>query len=83
MKKIFLLLIPVIALFSCHQTNDKEKKQMVMDMSDSVASCCIKDGIFYHISSGYDNPHKALMPLKMAAMMAMDKDVILILISKR
>ncbi len=40
-------------------------------------SCCAnKDGIFLHISSGYDNPHKVLMELKMASMMFMDKDVI-------
>jgi predicted peroxiredoxin len=79
MKKLLIFLIPVMGILSCNQSNDKEKKQIVMDMSDSAAACCVRDGVFYHISSGYNNPHKALMPLKMAAMMAMDKDVILYL----
>ena len=49
---------------------------MVMK-ADSTKSCCAtKDGLFLHISSGYENPHKVLMALKMAVMMSMDKDVV-------
>ncbi len=35
-----------------------------------------KDGVFIHITAGYDDPHRLLMPLKMATIMAADKDVI-------
>jgi predicted peroxiredoxin len=36
----------------------------------------MRDGVFIHISEGYNDPHRVLMPLKMATMMAMDKDVL-------
>jgi len=35
------------------------------------------DGVFIHISEGYNDAHKALMPLKMATIMANDKDVLI------
>ena len=35
-----------------------------------------RDGVFIHISSGPDNPHKVLMALKMAELMAADRDVL-------
>ena len=77
MKKIIVLILAVFALVSCKQAEDKKGENGQMGMkTDSAMSCCTKDGIFLHISSGYDNPHKALMALKMAAMMSMDKDVL-------
>ncbi len=36
-----------------------------------------KDGVFIHISEGYEDAHRALMPLKMATIMADDKDVLI------
>jgi predicted peroxiredoxin len=36
----------------------------------------VRDGIFIHITGSYNDPHRVLMPLKMAVMMSMDKDVI-------
>lgn len=36
-----------------------------------------KDGLFLHITTSYDNPHRLLMPLKMATMMAKDKAVLI------
>jgi predicted peroxiredoxin len=36
----------------------------------------VRDGMFIHISESYNDPHRVLMPLKMAVMMSMDKDVI-------
>jgi predicted peroxiredoxin len=35
-----------------------------------------KDGVFLHIKSGPDHPHSVLMGLRMAQMMATDKDVL-------
>jgi predicted peroxiredoxin len=36
----------------------------------------VRDGILIHISSGPENTHKVVMALKMATIMAMDKDVL-------
>ncbi len=36
-----------------------------------------KEGIFLHISTSYDNPHRLLMPLKMATLMAPEKAVLI------
>lgn len=44
---------------------------MMKAMPDSV-----RDGVFIHITESYNDPHRVLMPLKMATMMAMDKDVL-------
>jgi len=43
---------------------------------NSVVTGPVKDGVFIHITECYDDPHRALMPLKMATMMAADKDVL-------
>ena len=78
MKKFLLLFAMVFALISCKQAEDKKSEHEMEGMkTDSVASCCsTKDGLFIHISSGYDNPHKVLMALKMAAMVSMEEDVL-------
>ena len=36
-----------------------------------------RDGVFLHIASGYDNPHRVLMALKMAEIMSDSKDVLI------
>jgi predicted peroxiredoxin len=78
MKKIIFLILALFALVACKQVEDKKTENGMAGMkADSVKSCCVaKDGVFLHISSGYDNPHKVLMALKMAVMMSMDKDVV-------
>jgi len=47
------------------------------DMSALVKPEKHKDGIFLHVSSGYDNPHKASMALSLAVKMSETKDVAL------
>ena len=78
MKKIIVLLFALLAMISCKQATEQKSDHDHMAMkTDSISSCCTtKDGVFIHISSGYDNPHKVLMALKMASMMAMDEDVL-------
>jgi len=78
MKKYLFLITLFITMVSCKQAEDKKSDHDMTGMkTDSVASCCaVKDGLFLHISSGYDNPHKVLMALKMAAMMSMDENVL-------
>jgi predicted peroxiredoxin len=78
MKKLITIFLVMFALSSCKQvTDNKSGHDPMTGKTDSAMSCCgTKDGIFLHISSGYDQPHKVLMALKMAGMMAMDKDVL-------
>lgn len=80
MKKISLLLmlLPLMGIFACSQPKQDHAGHDHM-ATDTAAACCVKDGILLHISSGYENPHKALMALKMAMMMSKDKDVLLYL----
>ena len=37
----------------------------------------VADGVFLHISSGPENPHRVLMAMKMAELMKADKDVLM------
>ena len=75
MKKLSLLLICVFMIMSCNQ-----KPEQTAPMHNHVemvkSETTVKDGIFIHITESYNNPHRVLMPLKMAVMMSMDKDVI-------
>lgn len=43
----------------------------------NVKSDTPRDGVFIHITESYNDPHRLLMPLKMATMMAEDKDVLI------
>ncbi|MCB8998995.1 MAG: DsrE family protein [Bacteroidales bacterium] len=42
-----------------------------------VADVAVRDGVFIHITESYNDPHRVLMPLKMATIMANDKDVLI------
>ena len=74
MKKLILLILSGVLLFSCNQTPPQTAAHNHADMAKTEAS--VRDGIFIHITESYNNPHRVLMPLKMAVMMSMDKDVI-------
>lgn len=63
MKRLFLLLPVFLLLVSCQTTPTQTEKP--------------KDGVFIHISSGPDDSHSVLMPLKMAELMIADKDVLI------
>jgi predicted peroxiredoxin len=69
MKNIRLLLLVGLILSSCNPGTN----QTGTTVGNKEA---VRDGIFIHITEGYDNPHRVLMPLKMATMMVPDKDVI-------
>ncbi len=47
-----------------------------MDTKAAAAEPSVRDGVFIHITESYNDPHRVLMPLKMATMMAIDKDVL-------
>ncbi|MBN2639122.1 MAG: DsrE family protein [Bacteroidales bacterium] len=74
MRKVLLLMVSVLFLVSCNQNTPKNH---TMDMKSQVAQTQpVKDGVFIHITEAYNDPHRVLMPLKMAVMMANDKDVL-------
>jgi predicted peroxiredoxin len=72
MNRILLGLIALVFMAtSCRETIEKEVK--IVQDTTAVAP---RDGVFYHISSGSENPHRVVMALKQAVMMAEDKDVL-------
>jgi len=76
MKKLIFIVLVLTMIVSCNQkpANDEHVSMMKMD------TCCVvdslRDGVFIHITESYNDPHRVLMPLKMAVMMAMDKNVL-------
>ena len=70
MKKSFFILLAVLfAISSCRNTGTSPQ-------ATTTSGENVRDGVFIHITECYDDPHRVLMPLKMATMMAEDKDVI-------
>ena len=77
MKKTLWLIIAGITLLSCNQNTKQESDSAEANPTImKTDSSEVRDGIFIHITEGYENPHRVLMPLRMATMMADDKDVI-------
>jgi len=75
MRILNLLLIAIVLTFtSCQNAAVPETAE-----SHQSEECQVKDGLFLHISTGYDNPKKALMALSLATIMAETKDVALFL----
>jgi predicted peroxiredoxin len=74
MKCFTFLLMLGFFLFGCNQS---PRETIVKEIENEIVRGEeISDGVFIHISAGYDDPHRALMPLKMATLMAEDKDVL-------
>lgn len=69
MRKTVLLLLLGLVISSCNRPVDQP-----VTATDTTEAA--RDGVFIHITECYDDPHKVLMPLKMATMMATDKDVL-------
>lgn len=73
-KMRFNYLILIIGLIaSCIGTPGTKINQ---EDSQSTVSDEIKDGVFIHVTESYADPHRLLMPLKMATIMADNKDVL-------
>ncbi|WP_375583244.1 DsrE family protein [Cyclobacterium xiamenense] len=75
MKNGLILLVAAILISSCNQaTTDNNGIAQEVGPSQIVEES--RDGVFIHITESYNDPHKVLMPMKMAVMMAEDKDVL-------
>jgi predicted peroxiredoxin len=80
MKRALIILISLGFLaFSCKQSPEKSISDTEEQETAGQQTTSTRDGIFIHITAGYDDPHRVLMPLKMANIMATDKDVLLYL----
>ena len=75
MKNLYLLIFSGLLVISCNQ-NSKQSAAPVAGTKSVETENPVRDGIFIHITESYNDPHRVLMPLKMAVMMAMDKDVL-------
>jgi predicted peroxiredoxin len=73
MKQITLFILISALFFTCNQNDNQTLEN---GEQETVLTEDLKDGVFIHISEGYNDPHRVLMPLKMAVMMAEDKDVL-------
>lgn len=73
MKRLFLLTMIVLALGACQQKTE-------ITVKDQEASCCgdstCRDGLFIHLSHGYDDHDRAAMGLSLAVKMSDSVDVI-------
>lgn len=73
MKHLMIgFLVLMVGFTSCNPAVKEEVK-----ITNDTLVEAPRDGVFYHISSGTDDPHKVVMALKQAVMMAEDKDVLL------
>jgi predicted peroxiredoxin len=75
MKNLGLLLLIGLLITSCNQS-PKPVTPSNPESETVVNADTVRDGIFIHITESYNDPHRVLMPLKMAVMMSADKDVI-------
>jgi len=75
MKNLGSLIFILLLMISCNQ-QQPQTSGSVQDPAPVETASPARDGLFIHITECYDDPHRVLMPLKMAVMMADDKDVI-------
>jgi predicted peroxiredoxin len=73
MKHLGLFFATLLLITACNQSPRQPAAAV------TVTETSVRDGIFIHITQCYDDPHRVLMPLKMALMMSDDKDVIVYL----
>lgn len=75
MKIFITLIMSGLLIISCNQ-NPEHSALPDMDSGVVKTDSTVRDGVFIHITESYSDPHRVLMPLKMAALMADDHDVL-------
>ena len=76
MRNLIYFIIPFLIMGCQITTTDKNNQEDTKAQSEEEVKKEVKDGIFIHISSGPEYNHKVLMALKMANIMAEEKDVL-------
>ena len=75
MKKLVLIAICGLFMVSCNQA-PKTTEATETGTSNVTVADNVRDGALIHITESYNDPHRVLMPLKMAVLMSKDKDVL-------
>lgn len=78
MKYFGLLILSGLMIISCNQRPQQSSKPELQKQT-IAGNDSIRDGVFIHITESYKDPHRVLMPMKMATIMADNKDVIVYL----
>lgn len=73
MKNLIFIITLSICLFACNSADPNKNDLPTTTASDEV----VKDGVFFHVSSGIEKPKKVLMALTLAAKFAESHDVAL------
>jgi len=76
MKTLLSIVLLGLLTMSCNQNQTEKSAEVTPQVPSTEAVTNARDGVFVHITECYSDPHRALMPLKMAVMMADDKDVL-------
>ena len=76
MKNLGFMLLTGLFLVSCNRAPEAVNRLMSETGAGVAVADSVKDGVFIHITESYDDPHRVLMPLKMAEIMSHDRDVI-------
>jgi predicted peroxiredoxin len=80
MKNLLLLVFTVCIYLSCNSGgNQSDSPKIAADTVSAQTQSQARDGVFIHITESYNDPHRLLMPLKMATIMADNKDVLVYL----
>lgn len=69
-----VLLLPVLAAIGCF--NATIAPDSGRDAATAGGGANVRDGVFIHVSHGPEDPHRLLMALRMAEIMADDRDVL-------
>lgn len=76
MKNLLYFVIAAFIVVSCNSSVSRSEDDTTGTDTVAVKSQSKRDGVFIHITESYNDPHRVLMPLKMATLMADDKDVL-------
>jgi predicted peroxiredoxin len=72
MKNIALFIVAGLLLVSCNRVTRQDQAAMHQETITQAP----RDGMFIHITESYNDPHRVLMPMKMAVLLAKDHDVL-------
>jgi predicted peroxiredoxin len=76
MKTLNLLLIAAVLIFSgCRKSPEQDTGSQLASILEETSTTA-RDGMFIHITTGPEDPHRVLMALHMARIMAEDRDVL-------
>ena len=80
MKKSALFVLSLVLIMpACSRTHESSNSALRQLETEDWTSDSLRDGVIIHITQSYNDPHRVLMPLKMATLMAADKDVLVYL----